>query len=152
MLWYVNCHNTSPTHADLARGTASAPTAHCYFIHGTNSGNRCQDSVFPSSPWRPPLSLPAAPPPTRGCSSTLRRQISPMLVLSLFVSSLLLLSVSHSLAHYSPPCLFPINTLSPICSSVSKTGMTETSRPVPGIRRNAKVLKKQKAVWGPGDV
>lgn len=90
------------------------------------------------------LRLPAAPPPTRGCSSTLEGQISLMLVLSLFFSSLLLFSVSHSLPHSSQPWLFPINTFSALCSSVSKTGMTETSRPVPSIRRNDKVLKHKK--------
>lgn len=100
-----------------------------------------------------PVSAPAPPdlpPPTRGG----RRLFNPPttdLPHACTLSSLSILShpYSCSLASALSPILpgpvcFQLTRFSPICPSVSKTGVTETSRPAPSIRRNDQILKKQR--------
>lgn len=113
--------------------TSSAPTAHWYFIHGTNSGNRCQDSSVSFLSLHPPPLPPCLHPPMVVLQPSNNRSLSGLYaLLSLHsLSSSFLFSGFRALSHSSPPCLFPINTFSPICPSVSKTGVTETSRPAP---------------------
>lgn len=131
MLWYVNCHNTSPTHADLARSLRllcpHSPLVFSFMIQTVETDVKIQ--VFPSSPWRAP---PTMPPPTRGCSSSLQQQtdLSHAHTHSLFIPSRpYSCSPAPTLSAILPcPVCSQSTHFSPICPSILKTGVTEISR------------------------
>lgn len=113
VLWYVNCHNTSPTHADLARSLRlpcpHSPLVFSFMIQTVETDVKIQ--VFPSSPWRTPPHHASTHPWLFFSPPRADRSLLCSYPLSLYsLSSLLLFSGSCSLSHSSLPCLFPVNT------------------------------------------